>query len=84
MNKLNCAGWVAGLIENKANSAFNPIKVGGSDQLQDLDHLNKIRKKMSPLKSNLLPIYFIVLKSSMGIFRKSQKVSAFNFDPKGV
>ena len=31
-----------------------------------------------------MPIYFIVLKSSMGIFRKSKKVSAFNFDPKGV
>ena len=31
-----------------------------------------------------MPIYFIILKSSMGIFRKSQKVSAFNFDQKGV
>ena len=27
---------------------------------------------------------FIVLKSSRGIVRKSQKVSAFNFDPKRV
>jgi hypothetical protein len=41
-------------------------------------------KFFSPLNSNLLPIYFIILKLSMGIFRKSQKVSSFNFDPKGV
>ena len=29
-------------------------------------------------------IYFIALKSSMGIFRKVQKVSAFYFAPKGA
>ena len=42
------------------------------------------RNKISPLKSKFLHTYFIVLKSSMGIFRKSQKVSALNLDPKGV
>ena len=31
-----------------------------------------------------LPIHFIGLNWSMGIFRNCQKVSAFNFDPKGV
>ena len=46
--------------------------------------LKKIRKFCSPLKSKFLPIYFIVRKSFMGIFRISNKVSAFNFDLKGV
>ena len=36
------------------------------------------------LKSKFLHSHFIVLNSSMGIFTKSQKVSALNFDPKGV
>ena len=46
--------------------------------------LKSISEKFSPLKSKFLRTYFIVLKSSMGIFRKSQKVSARHLDPKGV
>ena len=49
-----------------------------------LDHLKKFRNFFSPLKSKFLHMVFIVLKSSRGIVRKSQKVSAFNFDPKRV
>ena len=47
-------------------------------------HLKKKSEIFYLLSQNCLPIYFIVLKSSKGIFRKSQKVSAFKYDPKGV
>ena len=55
------------------------MKVGGVFRIWT--SLKKIGNVPRPPFSS---IYFIVLKSSMSIFRKSQKVSAFNFDPKGV
>ena len=63
--------WLAKLL--------NPIKVGPLDQqlvlrggLQDPDNTKYV-----------LPIYLIVLKPSLGIFRKNQRLSEFNFDHKG-
>ena len=49
------------------NNYFN-LKRGG---LQDPDHLKNVLEFCCPLKYWCLPIYFIGLKSSMGIFRKS-------------
>ena len=43
--------------------------------------LQKKSEIFSSFRSICLPIYFIVLKSSMPIFRKSWKVSVLNFDP---
>ena len=48
---------------------------------QEPDHYKKVRTKNPHLKSKCVPIYYIGLKSSMGIFGKSHKLSAFNFDP---
>ena len=39
---------------------------------------------LAPLKFDFFRIFFIGLKWSLGIFRKSQKVSALSFDHKGA
>ena len=44
--------------------------------------IKHFRNKISP--NLFLPIHFIGLKWSLGIPRKSQKVSAFNFPPKDI
>ena len=58
------------------------IKCGGV--LQGTNHFEYFRNLLCTLKYFVLPICFIVLKWSLGIVRKSHKVTAFNFDPKGV
>ena len=73
--------------ENENCKIFNPIPVGpfytnepvggGANQPPLLKFFG------APLKSKFFGIYFIGLKWSLGIFRKSQQVSALNFYPKG-
>ena len=46
-------------------------------------HLKFLNFFSAPLKSKFLGIYFIGLKWSLDIFRKSQEASAFNFGHKG-
>ena len=63
---------------------FNPIKVGPSDRTSTI--IKQIGSKYLTLNIIFLPIYFIDLKSSMGIFRKSKKYqhSIMTLTSKGV